>query len=72
MVGIKLKNRCSGGCRLMDTVYIKGLRAEAVIGVYDWERDIRQTLVLDLENLLPLPDEEYKAMLDKFNKFSTE
>jgi dihydroneopterin aldolase len=33
----------------MDTVYIKGLRAEAVIGVYDWERDIRQTLVLDLE-----------------------
>jgi dihydroneopterin aldolase len=33
----------------MDTVYIRGLRAEAVIGVYDWERDIRQTLVLDLE-----------------------
>ena len=33
----------------MDTVYIRGLRAEAVIGVYDWERDIRQTLVMDLE-----------------------
>ncbi|MEP4485972.1 MAG: dihydroneopterin aldolase [Halioglobus sp.] len=32
----------------MDTVYIKGLKADAVIGVYDWERDIRQTLVLDL------------------------
>lgn len=33
----------------MNIVYIKGLRAEAVIGVYDWERDIRQPLVLDLE-----------------------
>ena len=33
----------------MDLVYIRGLKADAVIGVYDWERDIRQTLVLDLE-----------------------
>jgi 7,8-dihydroneopterin aldolase/epimerase/oxygenase len=33
----------------MDIVYIKELRADAVIGVYDWERDIRQELVLDLE-----------------------
>lgn len=33
----------------MNTVYIKGLRAQAVIGVYDWERLIRQPLVMDLE-----------------------
>lgn len=33
----------------MDTVYIKGLRVDTVIGVYDWERDIRQTVVLDLD-----------------------
>ncbi|MEP5568755.1 MAG: dihydroneopterin aldolase [Halioglobus sp.] len=33
----------------MDMVYIKGLKTDAVIGVYDWERGIRQTLVLDLE-----------------------
>ncbi len=33
----------------MDIVYIRGLRAEAVIGVYDWERNIRQPLVLHLE-----------------------
>jgi 7,8-dihydroneopterin aldolase/epimerase/oxygenase len=32
----------------MDIVYIKGLKTDAVIGVYDWERGIRQTLVLDL------------------------
>ena len=33
----------------MDSVHITGLRAETVIGVYDWERTIRQPLVLDLE-----------------------
>jgi dihydroneopterin aldolase len=33
----------------MDTVHIRGLRAEAVIGIHDWERDTRQALVIDLE-----------------------
>ena len=33
----------------MDIVYIRDLRADTVIGVYDWERSIRQTVVLDLE-----------------------
>jgi 7,8-dihydroneopterin aldolase/epimerase/oxygenase len=33
----------------VDIVYIRGLKIDTVIGVYDWERDIRQTLVLDLE-----------------------
>lgn len=33
----------------MDIVYIRELRADTVIGVYDWERRIRQTVVLDLE-----------------------
>ena len=33
----------------MDQVFIRGLEVEAVIGAYDWERDIRQRLVLDLE-----------------------
>tara|TARA_R110002110_G_C13470397_1_gene720574 strand:- start:55893 stop:56249 length:357 start_codon:yes stop_codon:yes gene_type:complete len=33
----------------MDTVFIQGLRVDTVIGVYDWERNIRQTLVLDVE-----------------------
>ena len=33
----------------MDQVFIKGLQLEAVIGVYDWERTIRQPLVLDLD-----------------------
>ncbi|EED34825.1 dihydroneopterin aldolase [Luminiphilus syltensis NOR5-1B] len=33
----------------MDIVFIKGLRADAVIGVCDWERGIRQELVFDVE-----------------------
>ena len=34
---------------MSDIVYIRGLKTDAVIGVYDWERDIRQALVLDLD-----------------------
>jgi len=33
----------------MDIVFIRGLRADTIIGVYDWERSVRQTVVLDLE-----------------------
>lgn len=33
----------------MDKVFIKGLKADSVIGVYDWERKIRQQLIIDLE-----------------------
>ncbi len=33
----------------MNTVFIGGLRASAVIGVYERERHSRQTLVMDLE-----------------------
>ena len=34
---------------MTDTVFIKGLKAASIIGCYDWERDIRQTLVIDFE-----------------------
>lgn len=33
----------------MDTVSIQQLSVNTVIGIYDWERQIRQTVVLDLE-----------------------
>ena len=33
----------------MDRVLIEALAVETVIGVYDWERTIRQRLVMDLE-----------------------
>ncbi len=33
----------------MDRVFIEDLRVETVIGIYDWEREIRQAVSLDLE-----------------------
>jgi dihydroneopterin aldolase len=33
----------------MDLVFVRDLRIDAVIGVFEWERHIRQTLVFDLE-----------------------
>ncbi len=33
----------------MDIVFISGLKAETVIGIYDWEREIRQVVTIDLE-----------------------
>jgi dihydroneopterin aldolase len=33
----------------MDLVFIEDLRIETVIGIYDWERRIRQVVALDLE-----------------------
>jgi len=33
----------------MDIVYISDLRIETIIGIYDWERKIRQIVSIDLE-----------------------
>jgi len=33
----------------MDIVFINDLRVETIIGIYDWERAVRQTISLDLE-----------------------
>ncbi len=33
----------------MDLVYIEGLRVETIIGIYDWEREVRQVVILDLQ-----------------------
>lgn len=33
----------------MDIVYVHDLRIETVIGVYDWERQVRQTVVIDID-----------------------
>ena len=33
----------------MDIVYLHGLRLETVIGIWDWERKIKQTVLVDLD-----------------------
>ena len=62
-----------------DTVFIKGLKTEAVIGVFDWEREIRQALYIDVvmatdirlaaaeDNLNHTLD--YKAITDRIQHF---
>ena len=63
----------------MDHVFIEGLELEAVIGIYDWERKIRQPLVLDLEmdfdNRVPAASDaigdtlDYKAISDRIAQY---
>ena len=33
----------------MDVVFLHGLKIETVIGIWDWERHFKQTLILDLD-----------------------
>ena len=33
----------------MDIIFIRDLRVDTVIGIYDWERSIKQTVHIDLE-----------------------
>lgn len=33
----------------MDIIYLKDLRIETIIGIYDWERRTKQTVILDIE-----------------------
>jgi dihydroneopterin aldolase len=33
----------------MDIVYLHGIKVETVIGVWDWERLIKQTLLVDID-----------------------
>ncbi|HJU39869.1 dihydroneopterin aldolase [Tahibacter soli] len=52
----------------MDTVFIEDLRIETVIGIYDWERKIRQVVAIDLEmafdNTKPAATDRIEDTLD--------
>ena len=52
----------------MDKVFIEALEIDALIGIYDWERRIRQTLVFDLEmgfdNRVPAASDDIALTLD--------
>ena len=37
------------GKTLMDIVFIRDLQIEAVIGIYDWERKVKQIISLDID-----------------------
>jgi dihydroneopterin aldolase len=33
----------------MDTIFIHALKTEAIVGIFDWERQVKQTVILDIE-----------------------
>lgn len=33
----------------MDIIYLRDLKIEAIIGIFDWEREIKQTISFDLD-----------------------
>lgn len=37
----------------MDKIFLHGMKADTLIGVYDWEREQKQTLLLDLDIGVP-------------------
>jgi dihydroneopterin aldolase len=52
----------------MDRVFIEALEIECVIGIYDWERTIRQPVVFDIEmdfdNRIPAASDAIADTLD--------
>lgn len=52
----------------MDKVFIEALEIECVIGIYDWERTIKQPIVLDIEmafdNRIPAASDNIEHTLD--------
>lgn len=59
----------------MDIIFIQGLKTEAIIGIYDWEREQTQPLFFDIDLHLPVQDAansddindtvDYKAVSDE-------
>ncbi|HPE61675.1 MAG TPA: dihydroneopterin aldolase [Thiolinea sp.] len=52
----------------MDTVYVRDLRIPARIGIYDWEKRIRQQIRIDLDmawdNTMPAASDDIKDTLN--------
>jgi dihydroneopterin aldolase len=63
-----------------DIVFIEDLRIDTIIGIYDWEREVKQTIALDIEmaadNSVPASTENiedalnYKAVAKRMIAFT--
>ena len=40
---------CRQEGKRLDKIFIHALKSEAIIGIFDWERQVRQTILIDLE-----------------------
>jgi dihydroneopterin aldolase len=67
---------------VQDIVFIEDLRIDTIIGIYDWEREVKQTISLDIEmaadNVKPASSENiddalnYKAVSKRLIAFTEE
>ncbi len=65
-----------------DIVFIEDLRIDTIIGIYDWEREVKQTIALDIkmvaDNVKPASTEKiddalnYKAVAKRLIAFTEE
>ncbi|MDP1521014.1 dihydroneopterin aldolase [Porticoccus litoralis] len=63
----------------MDIVYIRDLRIDTIIGIFDWEREVRQVVSIDLEMATDIRRAaasedirdalDYKAVSDRLQAF---
>ncbi len=63
----------------MDIIFLGGLEIETVIGIYDWERTIKQKIILDIEMAFDIKKAaqtddiahtlDYKAVSDRVATF---
>ena len=63
----------------MDIIFLGGLEIDTVIGIYDWEREIKQTIIFDIEMAFDIrkaaeTDDiahtlDYKSVSDRIVKF---
>jgi 7,8-dihydroneopterin aldolase/epimerase/oxygenase len=47
------QTRPTAGFRIMDIIFLHELKVKTLIGIYPWERNVAQTIQLDLEIALP-------------------
>ena len=63
----------------MDIIFLGGLKIDTIIGIYDWERQQRQTVILDIEMAFDIDKAaktddiqytlDYKALSDRVIAF---
>jgi len=66
----------------LDIVFIEDLRIDTIIGIYDWERGVKQTIALDIkmaaDNVKPASSEKiddalnYKAVAKRLIAYTEE
>ena len=64
----------------MDIIFLKELRVETIIGVFEWERRVRQTILIDIEMVADIAKAakrdnlsdtiDYKAISKRIKEFA--